>query len=441
MKRCVNKIFILLTVACLLTGLFSGCRVFARREDVIPKKLGTQEGLWLYYKDKRSRTDGTEKQDILTTVEYAEKSYGRDSFVIHKLIYLTHIKTIVFWLSVFDEAEETAEEGNGEVEENAVDGESEKTKKETQILYRYSYKEKTGEALYTLPCLYDNIEMDWTNNYFYVKAGDSGILFNSSLELIGDDFIDCTFENDVLYRCTKKIREEYNNAECWMLEWYRNGTWKSSWLDHTRSDELHRFSCAGDYIYVFDYGTSITDNYYHQYVNLKTGEQGEGNGWLNQKFVLNNEFYICDRDSNANPTTYSLYLVNGMNFKRIYRFEAELSLYIETYHSDDDWYYLKLEDSRAGDTNYCKMNKRTHEVQMTPRLERYFEITIGGYTFYQNERLYNGIIFSENCVYMWRERDGKKEVMQYKLSEDIDGYFGEKYNVNSRLFYNDICEF
>ena len=93
MKRCVNKIFMLFTLLCLLTGLLSGCKLFTKRDDVIPKKLGVQEGLWLYHNNTRSRTDGTEKHTILKTVEYAEKSYGTDSFKIHKLIYLDRKST------------------------------------------------------------------------------------------------------------------------------------------------------------------------------------------------------------------------------------------------------------------------------------------------------------------------------------------------------------
>ncbi len=90
MKRYINKIFILFTAICLLTGLLTGCTT---RKNVIPKKLGTQEGLWLYYKDKRSRTDGTQKQNILQTVEFAEKSYDKDSFKVKSQVYLTNIKT------------------------------------------------------------------------------------------------------------------------------------------------------------------------------------------------------------------------------------------------------------------------------------------------------------------------------------------------------------
>ena len=90
------------------------------------------------------------------------------------------------------------------------------------------------------------------------------------------------------------------------------------------------------------------------------------------------------------------------------------------------------------------MDRRTNEIKKSKQLKEtkrcYFEITVGEYTFYQNERHYRNFIFGENCVYLYREKNGKKEAMQYKLSEDLKG-FGAKYDISSRLFYNDICDF
>ena len=444
MKRYINKIFILFTAICLLTGLLTGCTT---RKNVIPKKLGTQEGLWLYYKDKRSRTDGTQKQNILQTVEFAEKSYDKDSFKVKSQVYLTNIKTIVFWLSVYDEAKEIENEGDGEIEESEGEGEEEanKEKTETQILYRYSYKEKTGEVLYTLPATSD-IDMYLSDSYLFVKAYNFGILFNTSLELIGDDFANYTLSNDILYRCTKTIKDENRSTEAWKLEWYQDEVWNSVWLNHVRNDESYKFYYAGDYLYVFNYNNSLYDSsYYKQYINLKTSEQAECSEWVNQAFVLNNEFFICAYNTGtSNPNLYTLYRVEGMKFTPVYTFKADLSLYIGEYCRDADYYYLEAKDYRNNESTYYKMDRRTNEIKKSKQLKEtkrcYFEITVGEYTFYQNERHYRNFIFGENCVYLYREKNGKKEAMQYKLSEDLKG-FRAKYDISSRLFYNDICDF
>ena len=78
---------VVISVICLLgcCATLAGCK---SREDCIPETLGKAEGLYLYYDNYRSLTDGTQTERLLGDITVEGETYTEEEYQIGSLAYM-----------------------------------------------------------------------------------------------------------------------------------------------------------------------------------------------------------------------------------------------------------------------------------------------------------------------------------------------------------------
>ena len=94
MKKILKAIVCFLLIATTILTL-SGCK---DKEDCIPETLGVAEGLYLYYDNYRSLTDGTQTERLLNDITVDDVTYAVDEYYINQIEYMTNKKEIFYCL-------------------------------------------------------------------------------------------------------------------------------------------------------------------------------------------------------------------------------------------------------------------------------------------------------------------------------------------------------
>lgn len=145
----------------------------------------TPDGLWLYYGNSRSRTDGSEKADILTTVEINGSEFGADEYEIIEINYAVDTHEIFYSLRAAD----------------------------ATYVYCYDYKEKTGEIKYSFPSDVKGVKTYFSDTYAYVRSENIGALFTLDGQFVTDDFYG-TLLGDAVYRIDSDGFSWYRDGRC-----------------------------------------------------------------------------------------------------------------------------------------------------------------------------------------------------------------------------------
>ena len=405
MKRFWTTILsVLLAVGACFT--FSGCK---QREDCIPKTLGKAEGLYLYYDNYRSLTDGTKTERLLNDITVNEVTYSTDEYEIANLAYMTSKKEIFYSLETQKAGEETK-----------------------YFLWHYNYDTKENGWLYTFE---DNMVV-YTSEY-YVLARDydgyggtkQSVLFDGDLNFISDEFSGGKFrlEDDYLY-CENTVG---------MFAWWKDGKFfeiRTEYEEITTNDIL----LTGDYAYLF-YGNKLF------LVDMNTGEYkthlfSDGETMYDRTGYMGRRAYFdhrgdkryCITSSEQRETNYeflplhtscTLWVLEKLEITRLYAFDEKYQVEF----SDCNDNYLNFEIERynplmqdKSDTLHGYYDLETNrfvkgKTQAVKREEAYFQI--GEYEFYTNSVHYGPIMWNFRCYYLHRIYNGKDEILQYHFDE------------------------
>lgn len=383
------------SMACAL----SACRPMRfPEEDLEPTEFGGPDGLWLYRDNTRSRTDGSEKSDILDSVELGGTVYGADEYTITDINYVVETHEIFYTMRA---AEHTH-------------------------IYCYDYEQKTGEHVYTFPEEVDGVKAYFSDTYAYVRGEHVGALFTLDGEFVTDGFYGALL-GDILYYI-----DNYG-----VLSWYRDGATLCSDAADYKERYLHRF---GNHLYFLEYKKAYC-------VDLETGEST----WLapldsDKDLYYGDLHYTGDalyavlqyqgRINGEYGHWYYLYRLRGADVKLVYEFgSGQYDNGVVLSYADDDRLYFHVgNDGYAGEIVCYDMKKET--VSRVERAPSYPEPNnkkrVGKYAFYVDEIKYSvegGLLGIEyrTRYYLKRDCDGKSDYMQ---CSDTD-----------KKFFDDICEF
>ena len=396
--------------------LFAACSVKPRSEkNVIPDVLGDSEGLWLYKGNKRSRTNGTEEEKLLTSLTVGDEVYGEEDFKIISYMYVKDTCEIFYVVQIDTDCR----------------------------LCHYNYMTKESSDLYDLP------DTSTPENYF-IEVSDSlvyvakRVIFSHNAELMGE-YSYGTLDGNIVYHFAGKKFEYVMNGEKHLVE--LSASFASS--------EYHRY---GNYVYLLDdVGCAI---------NLDTAECTTLSvfGTSRDRYRQIDDFYYTDGSlfvlSHCYPKSsygfleerlYQLIRITGASASVAYDFGN--AIYGVTMSVDGSTLYFvkggkrriqneyyaydgKTETMKRVSAKTVKKGKTTADLEKAEKKnDNDKKLSVGDYTFYVNSTGYDNVSdafgshYSKTCYYLMRQYGDKKEVMQYSL------------NKNRGYFFDDICEF
>ena len=414
-----NKVFhsFISLITLLLAALFilslSACYVPV--EDVIPKKLGKAEGLWLYHENTRALSDRTQKTELLTSVTIEDTQYGAEEFKIIRTEYATDVKEIFYVLTV----------GEG--------------------VYAYHYNYKTHQSGYLCTLNSSKTEILVSESYILFTSQKDGVLFNHDLTIISDelngfnmpsfDYIKLSSGSNYPYKflcyyCNFPYKMESGNNR--MNFYYFDGE------DLNVLEELNDSSIfiSGNYVYFLNDGFSL---------NAATNEKNQIEKYdkLQYPNYDNGTFYgLVSRVCASRYYEYKLVSLHDGKLELLYDF-GEITSAIEM-----NGLKIKVTGVKTRYDKYYKLDTKTGKLVSIKESEyhkteekHYHTIEVDEYTFYVTTKNYEGGIGigalnpTKTCWYLNRKKGNKTEIMQYLLEDAITEGTG------SRYFYDDICDF
>ena len=398
MKKSIAKI---LSAILLLGTCFSlfGCK---EREDCIPEKLGQAEGLYLYYDNYRSLTDGTQVETLVSEITVDGVTYTDEEFEIEDIEYVTTQKEIVYSIA-YPQEEEKA-----------------------YCIWHYNYDSKES-GLVMKANTFSNIESN--ENYVCITFGyayhPQVVLLDMDLNVVEDSFLGMyTFKYDYIYK-----QPYYNVGK---FEWWKDG---SFYEIQTPKKQIYS-SC-----------TYTTDNYAYLFfdnvlylIDLNTGEykthtfpQGEvlkewyGIREIGDKVYCITTSQITQTDLEYFPleTGCKLYCMQGTTISHVYTFNEEYQM---EFSSNNERYlnfdieqfktYLLREDKTERFHGYYDLLENKFVKGKTKKIEKPNQnFKIGEYEFYTDNVLYGPLLGSYRCYYLHRITNGKDEILQYHFDE------------------------
>ena len=426
MKHTFRKI---LTVAAALilalpVLLFAACKTVEPRSeaDVIPETLGEAEGLWLYRGNTRSRTDGTEKETLLTSVTVDDTEYSEEEFKIVTYQYVRDTHEIFYVLIIGKQYR----------------------------AYHYNYLTKESSDLCALSIeerQYDyRIAVSSSLVYIYNTSTANSPIFSPTAQLLYENFEGGTLDGDIVYRVS-------NDA----FTYFKDGVMHQVQLDMSfKSSDYHRY---GKYVYFFGasaYGINLETEEYFPF----TAINAIGKVYFSDIYCKEGVYYFMTvnyiaRDDETKHVT-RLFKASGETAQLIYEFgDAPHGMRMGI---DGDQIYITQYGSRPRQTKYFVYATNTGKINTAPRssaekgktpevLKREeeaakreenlkAELSVGEFTFYvtsigydDEPGMFGGSFYTKTCYYLMRDYNGKSEVLQYSLNE------------NRGYFYDDIQEF
>lgn len=385
---------------------FTGCRT---QEDCIPETLGKAEGLYLYYDNYRSLTDGTQTERLLGDITVDGETYTEEEYQIGSLAYMQSKKEIFYCL-------ETQREGEDE----------------QWFLWHYNYDTKENGCMRTLEGgagLYTSdtyLLVKVYNNSGYDKAG---YLYDGALNCVAENLANYTLSDDTACRYTDYKYLWWRNGQSFSVE--VNGG-KITWDNYLRH---------GKYAYLF-----IVDKVYT--VDLDTGEyvitylpQGEkfsdafdGYG----RSVVKNGLAYFITHSTVTQTEYewdtlktgcALWTINGTNIQRVYEFEKKYEVTFADTSYGEQYINVKLRyvpqllnPNKKMERKSAYYNIKTQAVGFGEKETAWARttFTVGAYEFYTSSVHYGALMGGSYCYYLHRITDGKDEILQYYFAGNED---------------------
>lgn len=380
--------------------------------DVIPDTLGEVEGLWLYKGNKRSRTDGTEEEKLLTSVTVGDEEYGEEDFEIISYTYVRESSEIFYIIQIGDDCR----------------------------LCHYNYRTKESSDLYDLP------DSETPQNDL-VQVSDSLVyvadraIFSYNAELMYDDYYG-TLDGNIVYDITGREFLYFMNGEKHVVP-----------LDASfPSDAYQRY---GNYVYL------VGSDFYA--INLDTEEctllsifntSRDTYRSYDDFYYMDGSLFVLTKNypmgSNVEERYYQLIRITGASATVVYDFGAVSNvcmsidgstIYLEKEVEGDKRSQYAAYDSKTGEMKRASSKKfengkTTSDLKKPEKISGHIRrLTVGEYTFYVDSIGYDkqygmiGAYYDKTCYYLMRIHGDTEEFMQYSL------------NINRGYFFDDICEF
>lgn len=400
----------------LLCFLLNGCNLTI--DDYIPKVLGASEGLYLYNGNIRSFTDGSKQTEILNEITLGETVYGSDDFEINSIAYMTETHEIFYSVAAH----------------------------EKRLVWHFNYKTKVSELLYEFP-EGEQAYLEANNYYVLARSNSTGILFDKNAEIIDDIFCGFTLNQDVLYNVVDNT-----------FEYWKDG--KVIKVDIQLQPKSYNTFHLGNYFYMFGDEKAVSVSLDSSETNFfDLIENSEGNVYgLYRSYVMGDALYFV-----LNGNLNTLWKAENGVFEVVHTYSDENC----TTHITGGQAYEKAEiiikDYGRGIINFCYSccwrnvsgdslyayhehrfyyDTKSGEVKKGDKSIPESEpevLIVGDYGFYVTKRYYGHPLWGPYAgetgyyYYLNREKNGVKEVMQYKYVSSS--------NRETVKFYDDICEF
>ena len=393
-----------------------GCK---EKEDCIPETLGEAEGLYLYYDNYRSFTDGTQTERLLNDITVGGERYSVEEYEIEKLAYMTSEKEIFYSLKTNKEGEESR-----------------------YFLWHYNYDTKENDCMRILD---GGALLQTSDTYLFVRVYNDRSYFQAGYLYDGD--LNCVEEKTGNYYLSGDMLYSYND---YGFFWWKNGRFFSVEVNGGRLNR--NFLWREKYLYLF-----LESKVY--FVDLDTGENQIVNLPQGEKYfdafedyggsvVKNGGVYFITYKTEI-ETQYvrlplqagcSLWVLNGMDMQKVYEFPEKYAVDFNSPSSNENYINFELEYVPKW-FNSEKKTKRTvayynlEANTLTIGSQKVTELpkstfVVGEYQFYISSVHYGPMMGGNYCYYLHRITDGKDEILQY--------YFDENAEPNPILF-EDIC--
>ncbi len=398
----MKRILTITLSAMLAFGALFGLTACRDMEDCIPETLAQAEGLYLYYDNYRSLTDGTQTETLLSKITVDGTTYMREEFEINHLEYVTATKEIVYSLSY------TTEEGE-----------------KNHCIWHYNYDTKeSGLVMHANTYAYVTVSDSYVFLDFGSLHSSTGVLLDTRLNIVEDSFRgEYTLNGDCLYK-----QPYYNYGK---FTWWKDGNFYEI---QTQKKEIRssEYYITGDYAYVFyDNILYLIDLNTGKYKN-RTFPVGEIlKDW--HGFYQSGDTLYCITTSQITETDLEyfpletgckLYRMQGTEIALVYEFKASyqiefdgcneryLNFAIEEYHSN------LFGNKNKKFHGYYDLEKNKFVKGKTKKIEQPTEnFKLGEYEFYTDRVKYGALMGNSYCYYLHRITNGKDEILQYFFDE------------------------
>ncbi len=455
MKKWLAALIAIVTVFVCAFSL-SACEERPTKEEVTPTALGGHEGLWLYRGNTRSRTDGSEREMLMTSVTVGDKEYATEDVIIRDLYYATSAHKIFFVLSVIN------------VENVESKAASDAESAEEHFLYLFDYELKTGKYICPLAAPATDIEIDNKNNMAYVENAAEKLLFDLEGNLLYSihESIDyeevysyslCGYSNGVFYSSYRLARwvqvdeYEYKPEYNYYIEWWEDGTThvletKSSFsASKAKVTKTHLYFWADRKVTSINLKTeTVIENDFND-IHYSASSYVRATGSLMEIYYADDAVYVL---------SLAYLYKNDEDYDNKYYFTKisdEGSIVIETidvagnYGSEMNAYdgslYIRICTNGRGYNKYYRYDmksgqwsrilKNAYHGESGENYSTDSKKVVGEYKFYVTSREYgySGFMWGPEgyCYYLNREYKGETEIIQYSF--------------NNSYFYDDICAF
>lgn len=413
-KTIISIIFIL-SLTTFTAGLTS-CEP-TTREDVIPETLGEREGLYLYYNNYRSFTDGTQTERLVNDITVDGVTYTADEYYVAQAKYVTNKKEIIYSII------------------------AEKYDEYKFFLWHYNYDTKESGLIRTFT---NQISISISEQYIFARSRDpytdtylEGVLYDHDLNFVQDKLGEYQLKNDMLY--------SYDG----LFKWYKNGKFFQVAISGAKSWP-NQLTFNGSYAYIFPENCIYA-------INLDTGEYTKTNYNNGESIFVHSNGYGKAVTSGENLYSISytkltegkwekfplhtgcyLWRMNKLKAERIYTFPSHLEV---DFSRDFDDKHLNLKTNFAFKLVFEKnvteqsgiayFDVRQNRIILNKHKEipkeKEENFRIGEYEFYVDYDTYGALFFPDKCYYLHRVKDGKDEILQYFFEED-------PYDLNPLIF-------
>lgn len=435
MKKSIITALSAVFSVCVAVGLV-GC--MRQKEDCIPKELGTAEGLYVYYDNYRSLTDGTQTERLLNDVVIDGVTYTADEYEIQSLKYMQSQKEIFYSLQAQKQ------------------GEAEK-----YVVWHYNYDTKQDGLLYEFEenSIFQTV-VETSENYLYAYCYNGyggvmkGVLFDGDLNLISDEF---EWER---YRLKGDCVYDSNPVE--EFKWWKNGQFGRV---ETVNRKVRTMTVTDNYAYLmYENEIFLIDTNTGEHKSYTLGETEKINDctvWKDRYYAADGEscYFITSSQTTLTNVAYfslqtgcKLYRLRGVEMTCIYTFAPAYEVRFKSF--DKRCLNLEMErfethlirnDKVEDYSAYYDLEKGTFVMGKTQKAESIYtkhrRMTVGKYEFYTSDLEYqDGAIWDPAyCYYLHRVTDGKDEIMQYHFTKD-DDLGGYDTRLRNPVLFDDICE-
>ena len=387
----------------------TGCDPITR-EDCIPETLGETEGLYLYYNNYRSLTDGSNRERLLNDITVDGVTYTVDEYYIEQIEYMTNKKEIFY--SIVEQKED---------------------EEEKCFLWHYNYDTKENGLIRASDYLIHVSVSD-----YYVLAYDrdyssstnvNGVLYDCELNLIQSGLENYYLHGNMLFSYTDTSPT---------FDWWKNGQFFSVkttggrlWHTKVLIEEKYAYLFPDYSVYAIDLDTGeykqTTFEQGEQFLDCTTDYGVRVKSGEDTYFITSTSSAETEYENLPLSTGCYLWKLHGLEAARFYAFPKDYEVRFSSYSNEKyinfstvvvpKWFNAKKKRKYGGAYYNVEKDKFIYGALWENRASKE-NFCIGEYEFYTDYKTYGALLFPDYCYYLHRIKDGKDEILQYYFVED-----------------------